>query len=177
MKDGFIKLDDEDGPNKGGNDKHGILPDGEYGAADTKIFYCCNDAGDWKQSIELPIHEPFFLLPYQSKNCQRVKGALSKLETITYDTEENNNHDDFKRSHTFTDGQKGKPTLYYCYYKGMFLNSNLALVLQDGELFFFILNFLACLSTPFILNRILRFILNLLIRETDPNLVITLINI
>ena len=142
MKEGFIKWDDEDYPTEGGNDKHGILPDGEYGAAvtndrDTKIFYCCNDAGDWKQSIELPIHEPFYLLPYQSKNCQRVKGALSTLEKITYDTEEDNNRDDFQTSHAFTDGQKGKPTLYYCYYKGMFLNSNLALMLHDGELFFY----------------------------------------
>ena len=125
MKDGFIKWDDEDNPNKDGNDKHGILPDGEFGTTDgndfdTKISYCCIDQGDWKQSIELPVNEPFYLLPHQSKNCQRVKGALSTLEHITYDTEDSNNHDALQGSHAYKDDVNGLPTIYYCYYKGMF---------------------------------------------------------
>lgn len=119
MKEGFIKWDDEDFPNKNSNAKHGVLPDGDYDSdSDTKILYCCNDQGDWKQSIDLPVHEPFYLLPYQSDDCQRVKGALSTLEYIAYDTEEDNNHDDFQRSHAYTTGEKGQPKVYYCYYKG-----------------------------------------------------------
>ena len=118
MKEGFIKWDDEDFPNKDKNDKHGILPDGDYKEKDTQISYCCNDQGDWKQSIALPINEPFYLLPHKSDNCQRVKGALSTLEKITYDTEEDNNHDNFHASHAYTTGGKGIPTIYYCYYTG-----------------------------------------------------------
>ncbi|XP_028403866.1 uncharacterized protein LOC114526459 [Dendronephthya gigantea] len=123
MKDGFIKWDDEDNPKSGSNARHGVLPDGEYGKhggvpSDTKIFYCCNDQGAWSQSIELPIDEPFYLLPYQSGNCQRVKNALSTLEFITYDTEEDNNYDDFQNSYAYKTGYKRLPTVYYCYYKG-----------------------------------------------------------
>lgn len=120
MKEGFIKWDDEDRPKNGSNAKHGELPDGEYGdiTTDTKIFYCCNDQGMWSRSIELPINEPFYLLPHQSKNCQRVKRALSTLEFITYDTEEENNHDDFQNSHAYKTGYKGLPKVYYCYYEG-----------------------------------------------------------
>ena len=124
MKDGFIKWDDEDDPKNGGNSLHGILPDGDFGSPGnnhkTKIFYCCNDQGDWRQSIELPIHESFYLLPYEFKHCQRVKGALSTLQSITYDTEQDNNYDTFDASHAYTDKQKTNPTVYYCYYKGTF---------------------------------------------------------
>ena len=118
MKEGFIKWDDEDYPNKDSNDKYGTLPDGDYKDKDTQISYCCNDQGDWKQPIQLPINEPFYLLPHKTKNCQRVKGALSTLEYITYDTEEDNNHDDFHASHAYTTGGKGLPKVYYCYYTG-----------------------------------------------------------
>jgi hypothetical protein len=122
MKEGSITWDDEDSPNNGANNFHGILPDGEFGVGDhkTKISYCCNDQGDWRQSIELPIHQSFYLLPHQTNNCQRVKGALSTLEKITYDTEEVNNYDEFQGRHAYTDALKGKPTVYYCYYKGTF---------------------------------------------------------
>ena len=75
MKEGSILWDDEDEPNNDKNDKHGTLPDGEYGESyhfATKIFCCCHDQGKWNNAIELPINEPFYLLPHQSDNCQRV---------------------------------------------------------------------------------------------------------
>lgn len=114
---GYIKWDDEDDANNDHNDKDGILPAGFYGS-DTQIYYCCNDHGEWSQSIELPVGEPFYLLPFQSDNCQRVKWALSTLGSITYDTEDNNNYDAFHGSYVYTTGDKGIPTIYYCYYKG-----------------------------------------------------------
>ena len=119
MNEGSIRWDDEDDPNKDSNDKCCTLPDGEYSKHITTIFYCCNGGGDWRKSIDLPINEPFYLLPYMSDNCQRVKEAISVLEYITFDTEENNNFDEFKGSYGYTTEIQGIPTVYYCYYKGI----------------------------------------------------------
>ena len=115
MKKGSIKWDDEDSNND--NKKSGILPDGTFDQ-DTIIEYCCQDQGVWTNSIELPVDKPFYLLPHASINCQRVKGAINTLDYITYDTEEENNHDDFTPSHAFTVNGKGLPKIYYCYYEG-----------------------------------------------------------
>ena len=116
MKSGAIKWDDEDTSN---NNMHGgILPNGTFNRHETLIEYCCQDQGHWNDSIELPVDKPFYLLPYNSQNCQRVKGAISTLDYIIYDTEEDNNYDSFTSSHVFTDKNKGLPKIFYCYYKG-----------------------------------------------------------
>lgn len=117
MTDGSVYWDDEDADNK--NTKSGILPDGQYGW-DTKIYYCCVDKRNWYDPIELPVSVPMFLLPHQSKKCQRVKWAMSNLQFITYDTEDDQNHDNFKGSHVYAENKdKALPTtIYYCYYEG-----------------------------------------------------------
>lgn len=118
MNEGHISWDDLDG----GKNKHdGVLPDGDYiKDGDTKIYYCCRDQGSWYDAITLPVRVPFFLLPHKSKNCQRVKWAMSTLEYITYDTEDDQNRDEFKDSYPYTENtQITLPTIYYCYYEGM----------------------------------------------------------
>ena len=119
MFDGSIKWDDEDYQNR--NYQSGILPDGTYGYhyGTTTIEYCCQDEGYWFNSIELPVDRPFYLLPHKSPNCQRVKWALSSLEYIVYDTENDDNSDTFSGSHVFTNKVKSLPKIYYCYYEGM----------------------------------------------------------
>ena len=122
MKVGWIKWDDEDyGYRVNKNERDGILPDGVYDS-NTKVYYCCEDRGEWSNSIELPINRPFYLLPHKSANCQRVKWALSSLEYIVYDTEDYSNGDNFTDSHVFSNEEKSLPKIYYCYYKGMIFN-------------------------------------------------------
>ena len=110
--------DDEDYKNK--NKKGGILPDGVYNA-DTKIYYCCQTNGNWFDSIELPVSKPFYLLPSNSvrdgPKCQMVKWAVSYLEYIVFDTNDQYNGDTQSRAHLFLQGRK----LYYCYYEGRLL--------------------------------------------------------
>ena len=113
---GSIRWDDEDNGND--NQRHGTLPDGTFDD-DTTIKYCCQNQGYWFSSIELPTARPFYLLPHKSPNCQRVKYALSSLEYIVYDTENDNNGDQFSGSHVFTNKVKSLPKIYYCHYQGM----------------------------------------------------------
>ena len=120
MFDGSIKWDDEDNQNR--NYQSGILPDGtddsdSYGS--TTIKYCCQEHGYWFNSIELPVDRPFYLLPHKSPHCQRVKWALSSLEFIVYDTENENNNDKFSGSHVYAEEVESLPKIYYCYYEGM----------------------------------------------------------
>ena len=116
MADGYIYWDDEDTSNA--NDKMGILPEGTYNG-DTKIYFCCRDQGNWYDPIELPVSVPIFLLPYNSKNCQRVKWAMSKQEYITFDTDNYQNRDHFQPRHVYVENTGNDlPTIYYCYYKG-----------------------------------------------------------
>lgn len=114
LTSGFIKWDEED--TKNNNIKSGILPSGTFDD-NTKIEYCCQ-VGSSTASIELPVEKPFYLLPHNTNDCQRVKGAISTLEYIVYDTEEENNHDEFNQDHVFTNKEKGLPKIYYCYYEG-----------------------------------------------------------
>ena len=123
MVEGSILWDDEDSYNA--NNKRGTLPyleTGYHNNKDTVLFYCCQNQGKWYRPIELPTEKPFYLLPYGSRNCQRVVGAISSLEFIIYDTEDTGNLDYFVRHHVFTDEVKSLPKIYYCYYEGRFLN-------------------------------------------------------
>ncbi len=120
MVEGSILWDDENSYNA--NDERGTLPYLETGYyKDTMLFYCCQNQGKWYRPIELPTEKPFYLLPYGSRNCQRVVGAISSLEFIIYDTEDDYNNDRFVGHHVFTDEVKSLPKIYYCYYKGRFL--------------------------------------------------------
>ena len=115
MVSGSIKWDDENNSNS--NRYQEILPDGSY-SPDTLINYCCQIQGKWYSSIELPVQIPFYLLPYGSTNCQRVKWAISSLEYIVYNTEDNKNNDKFTGSHVFSDQVQSLPKVFYCYYQG-----------------------------------------------------------
>ena len=138
MTEGSILWDDEDSNN--GNDKRGYLPDLNqgYSAQDTILHYCCQNQWKWYEAIELPTEKPFYLLPYGSQNCQRVKWAVSSLEYIIYDTEDTQpNWDQFNGHHVFTDEVKSLPKIYYCYYEGR----NRLLELFYLQSFFFVLYF------------------------------------
>ena len=117
MDPGWVRWDDED--NNNGNKNGGWLPDGTYNK-DTKIRYCCQTKGHWDVPIKLPVSQPFYLLTSSATNspkCQMVKWALSYLEYIVFDTEDNNNGDGEGGNHVFLEGRK----LYYCYYEGTLL--------------------------------------------------------
>ena len=124
MKEGSVKWDDEDINNS--NKKTGTLPDGTYNK-DTTIKYCCQGEGHWYNAVQLPVDRPFYLLPHNSASfkypkCQLVKWAMSSLEYIKYDTSDWVNHDELKGSHVFVHSSGDSLlTMYYCYYKGMFL--------------------------------------------------------
>ncbi|CAB3996597.1 Hypothetical predicted protein, partial [Paramuricea clavata] len=113
MTSGWAYWDDEDGNNI--NRKGGFLPDGVYDR-NTKIYYCCQTDGNWYDSIELPVSQPFYLLTSSSTDtpkCQMVKWAFSYLEYIVFDTEDSNNRDAQGGEHLFVEGRK----LFYCYYE------------------------------------------------------------
>ena len=115
MNSGWLKWDDEDDNNN--NQKRGRLPDGTYNK-DTVIRYCCQTKGNWDASIELPVSQPFYLLTSSatgSPKCQIVMWALSYLEYIVFDTEDDRNADKEGGYHVFLQGRK----LYYCYYEGI----------------------------------------------------------
>ncbi|XP_028403635.1 cubilin-like isoform X2 [Dendronephthya gigantea] len=114
MDDGWIYWDDEDYRN--GNSHGGSLPFGSYDG-NTKIYYCCQTKGQWYNSIELPVSQPFYLLTSSSTAnpvCQMVKWAFSYLEYIVFDTNHQNNADNAGGKHAF---RKYRQKIYYCYYE------------------------------------------------------------
>jgi hypothetical protein len=114
MASGWVTWDDENNDND--NSKAGYLPDGSYDE-NTTIEYCCQTDGNWYDSIELPVSQPFYLLTFSSTDtpkCQMVKWALSYLEYIVFDTEDSTNKDGQGGEHLFLAGRK----LFYCYYEG-----------------------------------------------------------
>ena len=92
----------------------GVLPDGEY-TKDTKLFYCCRTDGDKAEPISLPISSPFYLLAYNSSECQQVNGALATKEFIRFDNEDTGNKD--AKSGTYPHAH-GSLNISYCYYEG-----------------------------------------------------------
>lgn len=116
MFSGSVLWDDENsltGKNK--NKNAGVLPEGVYNQ-DTKIFFCCQTTGSRNYPIELPISSPFYLMAF-TPECQEVLNTIHTLEYITYDTEDDNNHDQKKFPYPYGVSFL-EPTIYYCYYKG-----------------------------------------------------------
>ena len=117
MTSGWVNWNDEDGEDyDNGNRKGGYLPNGSYDT-NTLIDYCCQTDGNWYDSIELPVSQPFYLLTSSSTDtpkCQMVKWALSYLEYIVFDTEDDASWHNEEPLHLFVDGRK----LFYCYYEG-----------------------------------------------------------
>jgi len=121
LTSGYIFWDDEDKVNR--NSNSGTLPDGFYGR-NTQIEYCCQTDGDKNEPITLPSHDPFFLLAYDSAECQQVKWAISSVEWIRFDTEDTGNEDGQGGSYPHGAGINDH-TIYYCYYQGKLIEVNI----------------------------------------------------
>ena len=100
------------------NKKGGTLPDGVYNK-DTNISYCCRTDGDKLKPISLPVMSPFYLMAYNTSECQRVKGALATEEFIRHDSEDTDNKDSMNETHPFEEG-KQTIMIMYCYYEGKY---------------------------------------------------------
>ena len=117
LHSGWVLWDDEDTSNQ--NDEGGKLPDGVYDQ-DTKIFICCRTDGSKSDPISLPVSKPFYLLAYGSPECQNVKNASSTKEFVAFDTEDENNGDNWGGSFPYIPGTAGQTSfvkITYCYYK------------------------------------------------------------
>ena len=117
LREGSVLWDDENG--KHGinlNFKSGTVPAGTY-KSDTEIRFCCQDVGSYSEPIELPIDKPFYLIAFNSKNCQEVLKTTHTLEYILYDTENDHNHNRAVYSYPFG-ADLQNPYIYYCYYQG-----------------------------------------------------------
>ena len=114
LSEGYLFFDDENYKNQ--NRMGGTLPDGVYNE-DTKLFYCCRTDGDKKKPMSLPLVSPFYLMAFNSSECQRVKGALATQEYIQFDDEDESNKDTSSGMHPYEKG-KQNVTVTYCYYEG-----------------------------------------------------------
>ena len=119
LTSGWVFWNDDD--ERHGNKKGGTIPDGlNYHEADwdyTEIRFCCKTNGNKNHPVLLPSKSPFFLLAYESAQCQMVKWAVASLEWIYYFTTDFNNGDQRNGSFPYNAG-KMHPTIYYCYYHG-----------------------------------------------------------
>ena len=117
MTQGFVKWDDDDRSNS--NKQGGTLPDGIYDR-NTKIEFCCRTDGNKKNPVTLPTSSPFYLLAYESAECQQVKWAMATVEWILFDNEDNGNKDDEGGAYPYGAGiQQEQHKIHYCYYQGI----------------------------------------------------------
>ena len=114
LESGHVFWDDDNYGNL--NKKGGRLPSGVYDD-NTKIEFCCKIDGDKNDPILLPSKSPFFLLAYESAECQMVKWAEISVEWIYYDTEGFLNSDGRGGAYPHDAGEE-HPKIYYCYYTG-----------------------------------------------------------
>ena len=113
LKKGYVFWDDENGKNI--NKKGGTLPDGIYDQ-DTLVYYCCRTDGDKYTPISLPVISPFYLMAFNTPECQRVEGAIATEEFIRFDTENTRNKDRQNGSYPYGAGIANH-LLLYCYYE------------------------------------------------------------
>ena len=116
LDDGFVYWDDED--NKNRNKKGGTLPDGKYDR-NTLIRYCCRTDGDKRTPVTLPVSSPFYLMAFNSSECQRVKGAIATEEFIRFDNEDYKNKDSEEGSYPYGAGIANHK-IYYCHYESKY---------------------------------------------------------
>lgn len=118
LKQGFIRWDDEQSEIDY-KDKHfGDLPDGNYEISHTTINYCCSTKGNINNPIQLPALKPFYLLTYDSAQCQKVAGTKVTSEFIKFDDDDQANTDAAGGEHPY--GPSEDPfnlKIYYCYYE------------------------------------------------------------
>lgn len=118
LKQGFIRWDDEQSEIDY-KDKHfGDLPDGNYEISHTTINYCCSTKGNINNPIQLPALKPFYLMTYDSAQCQKVAGTKVTSEFIKFDDDDQANTDAAGGEHPY--GPSEDPfnlKIYYCYYE------------------------------------------------------------
>lgn len=105
-----------------GSDKNyqtGDVPIGIYNTSTTTLFYCCNNAGNPEDDIDLPITSPFILLTnaVNGGRCQKVRGAIYKQEYIAFDVNETSDQSLPYPYKYKTDVMY----VIYCYYQGNLL--------------------------------------------------------
>ena len=116
LREGVVYWDDENIDNK--NDYRGDLPEGVY-TDKTKISFCCSTTGNVESEIVLPTEKPFYLFPYGSSTCQKVKKMRSSLEFIKFDEEDKGGIETSARGF-YPHGvrpQEKDHTFYLCYYE------------------------------------------------------------
>ena len=69
--------------------------------------------------MSLPTLKPFYLLAYESAECQQVKWAMASVEWIQFDNEDTGNMDKAIGAYPY-DARVDNSThrIYYCYYQG-----------------------------------------------------------
>ena len=118
LKEGFIRWDDEQSEIDENDHHKGYLPDGIYDKTNTTIKYCCNTKGNINNPIKLPNTKPFYLLTYDSAQCQKVRGMRGTSEFVKFDDDDQANTDGNGGAYPY--GPSEDPfnlKIYYCYYE------------------------------------------------------------
>jgi hypothetical protein len=108
---GFITWQDEITNSKASIS--GILPDGDYQANLTSIYYCCRSDGSPDQLVYLPKVKPFFLYRYSGK-CQAIAEMTLSSGDMTFDTD--NGKGDTYENNYHPDGSVDNVRIELCYY-------------------------------------------------------------
>lgn len=115
--EGWVFWDDENQDDlDGGNMVAGFVPEGVY-ELDTLMYFCCNNKGNKSVPIDLPVAKSFYLLAFNSEECQQVQGATATSEFVKWDDEDHGNTN--SHSVIVPYGVKLDPfdtQLHYCYY-------------------------------------------------------------
>ena len=103
---GSVFIDEEDEEFSGTNG--GVLQGQET------IFFCCRNDGSPSTPITLPSSRPFYLYRFGGK-CQQVKDMQVTPERILFDTENDNNEDEYDNDF-HPDGKLEDVEIELCYY-------------------------------------------------------------
>ncbi|CAL1529622.1 unnamed protein product [Lymnaea stagnalis] len=92
----------------------GVLPDGVFAAASSKLFYCCRNDSSTNDAIYLPKARPFYLYRFQGA-CQQVAGMKVTPEFMQFDTDTTNT--DAYDNDYHPDGHINDVRIELCYYE------------------------------------------------------------
>ena len=115
---GWIFWDDENQEDiDGGNSVTGYTPEGVY-ELDTLMYFCCNDKGNVSLPIDLPLNNPFYLMPFKTKECQKVNHIKNVYsEFIHWDDEDRGNRNAHSKYTPYGLELDAWDTMInYCYY-------------------------------------------------------------
>ena len=104
FKSGYMDIDEED-TNFSGQSR-GILPD--------MLFFCCRADGAPGEGITLPSSRPFYLYRFGGR-CQEINNMRVTPEKMIFDTENENNQDDYQNDN-HPDGKLTDVEIELCYY-------------------------------------------------------------